>query len=150
MLVTYIKKPASFVASLGSSGSSSGSGNSGGNSGSDEPTQPTEQLSISIHRNDFQDDTKALIVATIVVENIEDQLYVDIFEKAETSSEWTLLNTDTYDNNHTISWPVDIATYNKNVKFVIRNLNSTIKKESNVFTISSKSQTDATGNISRI
>lgn len=151
MLVTYIKKPASFVANLGSSGSQgSGSGGSGGNSGSDEPTQPTGQLSISIHRNDFQDDTKALIVATIVVENIEDQLYVDIFEKAETSSQWTLLNTDTYDNNHTISWPVDIATYNKNVKFVIRNLNSTIKKESNVFTISSKSQTEATGNISRI
>ena len=151
MLVTYIKKPASFVANLGSSGSQgSGSGGSGDNPGSDEPTQPTGQLSISIHRNDFQDDTKALIVATIVVENIEDQLYVDIFEKAETSSEWTLLNTDTYDNNHTISWPVDIATYNKNVKFVIRNLNSTIKKESNVFTISSKSQTEATGNISRI
>lgn len=61
-----------------------------------------------------------------------------------------MLNTDTYDNNHTISWPVDIATYNKNVKFVIRNLNSTIKEESNVFTISSKSQTEASGNISRI
>lgn len=142
MLVTYIKKPASFVANLGSSGSQgSGSGGSGGNSGGDEPTQPTGQLSISIHRNDFQDDTKALIVATIVVENIEDQLYVDIFEKAETASEWTLLNTDTYDNNHTISWPVDITTYNKNVKFVIRNSDNTIKKESNVFTITSTTST---------
>ena len=154
LLVTYLEKPASFVTSL--VGTESGSGSSGdnpgggSNTGNDEPTQPTTQLSISIHRNDFQDDTKALIAATIVVENIEDQLYVDIFEKAETSSQWTLLNTDTYDNNHTISWPVDITTYDKNVKFVIRNSNSTIKKESNVFTISSKPQTEATGNISRI
>lgn len=150
LLVTYLEKPASFVASLVGTEDGPG-GNPGGNEpGGDEPTQPTTQLSISIHRNDFEDDTKALIAATIVVENIEDQLYIDIFEKAETASQWTLLNTDTYDNNHTISWPVDITTYDKNVKFVIRNSNSTIKKESNVFTISSKPQTEATGNISRI
>lgn len=150
LLVTYLEKPASFVASLVGTEDEPG-GNPGGNEpGGDEPTQPTTQLSISIHRNDFEDDTKALIAATIVVENIEDQLYVDIFEKAETASQWTLLNTDTYDNNHTISWPVDITTYDKNVKFVIRNSNSTIKKESNVFTISSKPQTETTGNISRI
>ena len=88
LLVTYLEKPASFVANLvgTESGSGSSGDNPGGNSGNDEPTQPTTQLSISIHRNDFQDDTKALIAATIVVENIEDQLYVDIFEKAETSS----------------------------------------------------------------
>ena len=88
LLVTYLEKPASFVTSLvgTESGSGSSGDNPGGNSGNDEPTQPTTQLSISIHRNDFQDDTKALIAATIVVENIEDQLYVDIFEKAETSS----------------------------------------------------------------
>jgi hypothetical protein len=52
MLVTYIKKPASFVASLGSSGSSSGSGNSesgsgtGGNSGGTDTPTPT-QLQVS-------------------------------------------------------------------------------------------------------